>query len=213
LGEGLVLQNNMGAWADGVSPQYRMNRRAEQVISDFVIQAAMDGRVFVANHGVGTAPATFNAAYVATTPDFQLYVPLGTTVIPVAIEVNFEVVGTEALMEIVAMATNTCDNTGLTATALTVKPIRVDGPVTSACTAVGTVTGGCTTPYTGTYYEFWRATRPLTDTVATGENDRHDLRFCWALPQFGAPPIIVGSTLGSGLDVYACSQAGQGYIV
>jgi hypothetical protein len=209
--EGEVKQSTYGSFQDGVAPQYRMNRRAEQVVPDYYAQLAMDGRVFAANGGEASTVITFAGVYDADAPDFHLHVPLGTTVIPLRIEVIYEAVGTETTMEIIALASTTGD-ASVTGTAVTVKPMRIDGPNTSACTATVAVdAAGCTSPYAGTYVEFWKYQRPLTDTVASGENDRLPLVFEWSAAK-NVPPVIVGSTVGSCLAVYAASQAGTGFI-
>ena len=206
-----VRQNTYNDWGEGQDRQARSNRRGELVVANNLDQFISDGRVFTINIGTGTAPATFAGAYVATTPDAYIYVPNGTTIIPLAIRVMYEAVGTESTMEIVATASVTGDSSA-GGTALTAYPMRLDNPRTSACTA--TAAGTVTSPNSGTFFDFWRYMRPLTDTVATTENDRHALVFEWSA--FTAPaPRIVGTTAGTGgscLALWAASQAGTGFI-
>mgnify|MGYP001609395776 CR=1 FL=1 len=198
-------------YADGQERPARLNRRAELVTQATIQQWVADGRVFTVNSGTGTAPATFAGAYVATTPDVYVYVPLGTTLIPLKIRVMYEAVGTESTMEIVATASVTGDSTA-GGTALTIYPYRLDNPRASVVTA--TAGGTVTSPNSGIFFDFWRKMRPLTDTVATTENDRHELVFEWsALTDI--PPYIVGTTAGTGgscLALWAASQAGTGFI-
>ena len=206
-----VKQNSYLDYAEGQERPARSNRRGELVVANNYQQFVQDGRVFCVNVGTGTAPATFVGAYVATTPDVYIYVPLGTTIIPLFIQVSYEAVGTESTMEIVATASVTGDSSA-GGTGLTIYPMRLDNPRSSACTA--TVLGTVTSPNSGTFFDFWRRMRPLTDTVATTENDRHELTFEWSALTSVAPHIV-GTTAGTGgscLALWAASQAGTGFI-
>jgi hypothetical protein len=180
--------------------------------ADWYLARAMEGRVFGANVGTGTTPLTFAGAYDANGPDLHVHVPDGTTIIPVSITVVYDAVGTEATMEIIGLASSTGDSS-VTGTASTIYNMRVDAPVASLCTVTGAVdAAGVTDPNAGNFIEFWRRQRPLTDTVASGENDRVELRFNWSALVDGPPPIIVGGSSGSALTVYATAQAGTGFI-
>ena len=206
-----VKQNSYLDYSEGQERPARSNRRGELVTQATYQQFVADGRVFTVNSGTGTAPATFAGAYVATTPDVYIYVPLGTTIIPLKIRVLYEAVGTESTMEIVATASVTGDSSA-GGTGLTVYPYRLDNPRSSVCTA--TAAGTVTSPNSGTFFDFWRYMRPLTDTVATTENDRHALVFEWSALN-DIPPYIVGTTAGTGgscLALWAASQAGTGFI-
>ncbi|OGT54345.1 MAG: hypothetical protein A3E01_15380 [Gammaproteobacteria bacterium RIFCSPHIGHO2_12_FULL_63_22] len=174
--------------------------------------------------GLATTPITFAGAYDADAPDLFVHIPNGYAFIPLEIEVTFEAVGTESTMEIMALASPEGDSSAtVTGGALaTVANMRVGSSITSGVTASGGVdAAGITDPNVTGSFTFWRAQRPLTDTVATTENDRHDLNFRWNHRQNGAPPVILGSpagTLGSAaaggsLSVYAASQAGTGFII
>lgn len=206
-----VKQNSYLDYSEGQERPARSNRRGELVTINSIQQFVADGRVFVINNGTGTAPATFAGAYVATTPDVYVYVPLGTTIIPLWINVMYEAVGTESTMEIVATASVTGDSTA-GGTGLTIYPYRLDNPRASVCTA--TAGGTVTSPNSGTFFDFYREMRPLTDTVATGENDRNELRFKWSALEAPAP-YVVGTTAGTGgscVAIWAASQAGTGFI-
>lgn len=168
------------------------------------------GRGFIVNGGSGTTPITFAGAYDADAPDCFIHVPTGTGIIPYSIRVVYDAVGTESTMEIIALASEGDDSTA-TGTAATIQPLRTDAPSSSLCTATVAVdAAGITDPNAGTFYEFWRYARPLTDTVATGENDRWPLVFPWTAYVDGPPPIIQN---GGSLSVYAASQAGTGFII
>ena len=185
------------------------------IINEAILQQWMtEGRGFLANGGQGSSVITFAGVYDANGPDFHLHIPDGTTVIPYHIGVVFEAVGTETTMEIIALASSTGD-ASVTGTGVTVKPLRIDAPVPSSlCTATVAVdAAGVTDPNAGTFLEFWKRQRPLTDTVATTENDRIALNFSWTAYKDGPPPVIPGTaTTGSALVVYAASQAGTGFI-
>jgi len=87
------------------------------------------------------------------------------------------------------------------------------GAGASACKATAAVdAAGCTDPNAGSYLEFWKFQRPLTDTVASGENDRLPLVFTWSALTSPAPIIAGGASAGSALCVYAASQGGTGFI-
>lgn len=207
-----VRTSSYSDWSEGQDRPARSNRRGELVTAPTMHQWVADGRVFTVNSGTGTAPATFAGAYVATTPDLYVYVPLGTTIIPLAIRVLYEAVGTESTMEIVATASVTGDSSA-GGTGLTIYPMRLDNPRSSVCTA--TAAGTVTSPNSGTFFDFWRYMRPLTDTVATGENDRHALVFEYSALKDGPAPYIVGTTAGTGgscMAIWAASQAGTGFI-
>ena len=168
-----------------------------------------DGHGFIVNGGIGSTVITFAGAYDADAPDFFLHVPASTCVIPARIEVIFEAVGTESTMEIIGLASNTGDSTA-TGTAATIKSLRTDASTSSLCTATVAIdAAGITDPNAGNFFEFWKFQRPLTDTVATGENDRNPLVFTWTAFTDGPPPIIAN---GGSLSVYAASQAGTGFI-
>lgn len=188
-------------------------RDGAAITADWLLARAMEGRAFGINGGSASTPITFAGAYDADAPDAHIHVPYGTTIVPYAINVCYEAVGTEVTMEIIALASSTGDSSA-TGTAATIKPLRLDAPVTSNCTATVAIdAAGITDPNAGTFFEFWRFMRPLTDTVASGENDRLPLVFSWAAFRDTPPPMIVGTaTTGACLAVYATSQAGTGFI-
>lgn len=178
--------------------------------------------------GLATTPITFAGAYDADAPDLFVHVPLGYAFIPTVIEVTFEAVGTESTMEIMALASPEGDSSA-TGTAATVANKRVGAgtPGTGASHSAGiTATGaidaaGITDPNVSGAFTFWRKQRPLTDTVATTENDRNELNWQWVAGRDGFPPLIIGSpagtagsaAAGASLSVYAASQAGTGFII
>ena len=199
--------------SDGANLRVQGTRDGAIFTADWFLARALEGRMFGANAGTGTTPVTFAGAYDADGMDFHLHVPQGTTVIPVSITAVYDAVGTESTMEIIGLASNTGDGS-VTGTASTIYNMRMDAPYSSLCTATGAVdAAGATDPNAGNFIEFWRRQRPLTDTVASGENDRHELRFNYSAATEGPPPVIVGSgDSGSCLAVYCTAQAGTGFL-
>jgi len=209
---GTVRQDSYSNWSEGQDRPARENRRGELVTANNYQQFVMDGRVFVSNGGSGTTPITFAGAYDADAPDFFLNVPIGITVIPLRVQVIYDAVGTEATMEIIGLYSNTGDSSA-TGTAGTIMNMRTDNPRVSSCAVTVAVdAAGITDPNAGVFAEFWRYARPLTDTVATTENDRLPLVFDWSAFRDGPAPVIVGNSPGACLAVYAASQAGTGFI-
>lgn len=178
--------------------------------------ALSEGRMFTANFGVETTPFNFAGAYDADGPDAYIYVPDGTMIIPYSVRVIFEAVGTQATMEIIAMASTLGDSSATITGGALVTPVNslVGSSRTSGVTASSGVDAtGITSPRGGTDHEFWRFMRPLTDTVASGENDRLPLVFNGQAFKDFAPPIIQGTaTTGACMAVHAASQAGTGFI-
>ena len=188
------------------------NPASPGAVLDEYQRLAQEGYGFIANGGAGSTVITFAGAYDADAPDFHLHVPSGKTVIPLRIEVIFEAVGTESTMEIIALASNTGDPTA-TGTGVPMRNLNLASSIVSGCTATAAIdAAGITDPNAGRFFEFWKYQLPLTDTVATGENDRNPLVFTWSAFTDGPPPRIVGSVGGSCLAVYAASQAGTGFI-
>lgn len=177
--------------------------------ADWFMARALEGRMFSANSGVDTTPATHAGVYDANGPDYHIHVPAGTLIVPCYIGVKYEAIGTESEMEVIALASSTGDSS-VTGTGLTIMNMRMDAPVASLCTATGAVAAaGVTDPNAGNFIEFWRAGHPLADTPATGENDRAEHVYEWKSGEMGFAPVIPGA--GS-LSVYATGQAATGFI-
>lgn len=200
--------------ADGNSAGVQGDRLGAIFTLDELRRLQAGGYGFVANGGTGTTPITFAGAYDADAPDFHIHVPANTAIIPTTIEVLYDAVGTEATMEILALASNTGDSTA-TGTAVTAKNLHIGSSNTSGCTVTVAIdAAGITDPNAGSFYEFWRNGRPLTDTVATTENDRNELHWKWSVWNDGPLVVIDGNASGgSCMAVYCASQAGTGFIV
>ena len=202
--------------SEGAEQFARMMRDGSLTVQNWLLSKVRQGKVFCANGGSATTPATFAGAYDADAPDLYVYVPYGTTITPVYLMVKYEAVGTESEMEVIALASNTGDSSATVTggAAITIRNMRADNPFASLCTAsYGVDAAGITDPNAGNYVEFWRRGHPLKDTSATGENDRNEQVYEWNAGSGLVPPTIVGAAAsGSCLAVYAASQAGTGFI-
>lgn len=195
----------------GMTGSLWAGRDGALITQSWISAKALEGKLFGVNGGAGSTVITFAGAYDADAPDLHIHIPYGTTIIPVYLEVIFEAVGTEATIEIIGLASSTGDSS-VTGTAATIKNMRIGGKA-SGCVATAAVdAAGCTDPNAGSYLEFWKFQRPLTDTVAIGENDRIALVHTWSALTSPAPIIAGSSGTGSALCVYAASQAGTGFI-
>ena len=191
---------------DGHMLMVQGTRDGAMFTQDWLMAKCAEGRAFQVSHGVGTAPASFIGAFVATTPAISIEVPSTVVVIPLSYRVKYEAIGTEDEMEVVAIATNVAVASSA-GTALTVMNLRVDAPVASLVTAKHTST--ITTPATGNWYEFFRDGHPLVDTPATTENDRNSKNYAWTVGDAGYSPVIAG---GGSIVLHACAQAATGFM-
>lgn len=182
------------------------------------------GYGFVIESGLGTSPITFAGAYDADAPDQFVSVPNRYVLMPLTHQVTFEAVGTESTMEIMALASPQQDSSatitgGAAATVSNMKPggstsMFSGTSGTGLIYAVGAVdAAGITDPNVTGAYTYWRKQRPLTDTVASGENDRNELNWDWSAFRDGPPPPIGAMGLGGSFSIYCASQAGTGFIV
>ena len=199
---------------DGQDQKLQSGRIGQLFTEAEVSRLVKAGYGYCANAGKGSSPITFAGVYDADAPDMYFYVPSSVVLIPLSIEVIFEAVGTESTMEIIALASSTADSSATVTGGAAVTPVnlRLDKTGAGNCTvSYGVDAAGITDPNAGRYFEFWKYQRPLTDTVATTENDRLPLVFRWRAFVDGPPPFIYTSSDAS-LSIYAASQAGTGFI-
>jgi len=198
--------------SDGPYRALRVTRDGAAVTQDWLLSAAVEGRVFVANAGTVTTPITWAAGtIVTTTPDFDLSVPAGTLVIPVEIRVYMEAFGSSAQFETMAAAGTGGAQAGLTS--ITPKNLRADAPNASVCTAGSDGTGA--TYMTGNVSEFWRDGQQfaMTKTAASATVAASDPNlFIWRYSDSGVAPVLYSSSAASRLNVFAAGQAGTGFI-
>ena len=178
--------------------------------ADWVLARCAEGRVFCANAGTVTTPVTFGAGVIDEDEfDLHIAVPAGTTIGILEVTAVLEVVGTSALMEVMAK-TGTGSTVGA-GTAITPRNLRSDAPFTSNCTITAAATATSGVEITGV--EFFRDCLGKTVTVATAGASGGTLprKFTWNHKLAGYIPIVVGAT-GAACGVFCGSQAGQGFI-
>ncbi len=176
--------------------EVRGTRDGAVFTAPWITALALEGRCFGMNTATGSSPDTFVDAYQAAKPDAYIAVPAGTTIIPVYIEISWEDtdVDTAKPMDCMAVLSSVVD-TSAGGTSVTPHNMRTDAPIKSNCTCTATASTG-TTPLTGNFLEFWRATAGLTpdsyasSTMQTAENNS---RSVWAIGDALVPPVIVGS--------------------
>ena len=191
---------------DGTQVDVRGTRDGAMFTSPWLTSLALEGRCFGINIGTGTTPVQFTTAWLATTPDLYIYVPPGTTIIPVFIEATWEDTDGAGIWDVVATASAIGDSSP-GGNALTIHNMRTDKPVKSNCTAIS-IASTLTTPYTGNYVEFWRGTAGMAADAFNGTtNQTSDLsiRTAWNVKGASSPPVIVGS--GS-LSLWATNAVG-----
>ncbi len=162
------------------------------------------GRVFTVNAGTLTAPITGVGAYVTTTPDLAIDVPVGTTIKPLRLLIHYEIVGTTQLMENIATISNTL-NAASGGADITPVAMRNRGGGTSNCTAtsVATVTAAASTSY-----EFHRSGFQLVEDFAAQES-WESRTFEWVADEDGPAPLVIGD---AGIRIWTATQNPSNFI-
>jgi len=198
------------ATADDIYQKTQGTRDGAIWTADWVLARCTEGRVFAANVGTVTTPVEFGAGIIDEDEfDLHIAVPSGTTIGILSIEVVMEVVGTNALMEVMAkIGTGSTCGAG---TAITPRNLRSDAPFTSNCTITSAATATSGVQLTGA--EFMRYVVAKTITAATSGTNAalQPRRFTWNHKDAGYIPIVVGAS-GAACGVFAGAQAGQGFI-
>ena len=148
--------------SDGTMVDVRGTRDGAMFTASWLTALALEGRCFCMNTATASSPDTFTTAYAATTPDAYIYVPPGTSIIPVNIEVVFEDTDYEAAVDVIALLSSTSDSSPGN-TSVTIHNMRTDDPIQSNCTAAATVDGVGSTPLAGNFLEFWRGSAGFQD--------------------------------------------------
>ena len=195
--------------ADNAWAKTQGTRDGAPFSADWVLARCMEGRVFAAHGGTATGPITFGAGSISETEqDLVIYVPTGTTIGILEVNVQMEAFGTNAIFETMGkIGTYTTANTG--GTAVTVRNLRSDAPFTSNCTVLSACTTVASTGLTGA--EFFRDGRQVAKslTTAAGVHVAQPMKFSWNHKAAGYIPLVVGS---GACAIYAASQAGTGFI-
>ena len=171
--------------------------------ADWLVQMALQGRIFMAATGTATTPVTFKTGFTLLQPELAVDCPSTAAILPVSLGVYLET-SAGTINEVVLQSTTTALGAG-TSTAVTIAPSgRTDAPVTSACSAYSLYSANGAAQ--SNIREIWRSGYAFADVTAGPikkfEADiRHNL----------IPHWVVGV---GGLQVYvgATSSAATGYI-
>ena len=198
------VRNIKSLQAEGAAGSARINRRGEVVVVPWHIQLALDGQGYAAGAGSVTTPYTLgNTVIDLTQPEFLLRVPSGYVVIPLSIQVVFEVTG-GALADVMATVATGDPGDG-TSTVADKLPTTLGKNIgsTPASLARQLVTAALTL---SNQTEFWRSGDPLDIDAAAGAKVVHE----WSALTHPGVPVIYGP---GALTVHqVCATSGTGHI-
>lgn len=180
---------------------------------EWLARMALEGRMYTYHSGTGTAPNTFAGAYVNTTPDLDLSVPAGVMCIPIACDVIFETSGTSLLCEVVGAVGVGGVIAPTSATAAVARNSRLDMGDNSGLTCVTDGTGA--TYMSSNVLEFFRDGTQMSISKSSASATVSSIdpsHFKWSAMQSGLWPIMYNTSSITRLNVFACSQAGTGFI-
>ncbi len=179
--------------------------------TDLAYLSALNGDVYVANSRFLTDAGTFAGAYDADGPDFVIDVPLGTTIVPLKIDVYYESVGSTLLMETFASISTTPAGTTTKSGGGAVTPVnlRTGDSGTSNCTVAYSIDGAGCTAQAAHIYEIFRHGFQLAEDMAAQEQGWPEKQYTWSAAEEGFYPVLDGV---SSLFVHAAAQTGTGFI-
>jgi hypothetical protein len=155
-------------------------------VCDYVLNKAMEGRLFIAQLGTATTPVSGRIGYDADQPEMVIDVPTGVTIIPVSIQVALEdSAGTDN--EIVAEASPAVTGAGTSNTG-TSYCMRLNSGYSSSCVYRYTYSGNGTAP--ASYVEFWRDGYAFADTTVGPIKT-----FAWSAYTSPAPVLVGPASL------------------
>jgi hypothetical protein len=206
-----VKPNEFGA--DDLPSELQGTRDGAIWTADWVMARCHEGRVFSACAGTVTTPISFGAGDIAETEqDLLIYVPSGTSIGILSVQVQMETFGTGAIFECMGkIGTYTTAQASTAGTAITLRSLRSDAPLTSNCTALCALTAVASTGLTGA--EFWRDGREVAETLTTAGQSHidHPHKYSWDYVKDGGG--IIPTVVGAGAcAIYAAAQAGTGFI-
>ena len=203
----LGVNNTNPGRAAGNKVLHRGLRDGTALFADQAFSLGLEGKVFVANGGADSSPITFATAYDADGPDFVIDVPDGKTVVPLAITVDYQTVGTTGLLETFVSISNTL---GAVSAGTLVTPVNINigNAATSSSTVNAAVDAAGCTVQSGRIFEFDRGGFQLAEDMAATE-DWAERAWRWSAKREGYYPIIKGA--GS-LFIHAAAVAGVGFI-
>ena len=204
----LVSRTSPSLLADGSAGAARINGRRELVQFPWLIQAALEGKVYTAQVGSVTTPIAFTSGVAANaTPELALRNPVGSGLlfVPIKMEVYWEA-SAGTIQECYAYVAQNDIGAG-TSTAVT--PINMNtlfASSNSGLTVARSYSASATTAVNPV--EFWRGGFP-TDIDATTAGG--GTKFDWSLLQDGNVPIIGAN--GSLALVLGTATTATGYII
>ncbi|KKN30810.1 hypothetical protein LCGC14_0830180 [marine sediment metagenome] len=187
--------------ADGSFISAQSTRDGSLFTADWIDRLVLEGRCFGVNGGEFSSPAEMGGALVVTTADLTIDIPAGFILIPISVEVHIDTI-TTGITECVALASSAL--TVSTGTALVAKNLRLDAPYTSATTCKGACSAN-TTPYSGNYFEFFRAGYP-TDASLAGSPEP---TYKWQARSNGIGAVVVD---GGSISVHVGGSASTAFI-
>ena len=182
--------------------------------ADWLARMALEGRMYTANAGTGTAPITFAALYTATAPDLDMSVPSGSLVIVTNIDINVEAYGSTLLFEAIASYGKGGVIAPTSATAVTPVNHRLDLGNDSGVTIVSDGTGATFMTPATSVIEFARFGQDKVVTIGTAvdTSPRETTGLHWSALQSGKWPILYATDGITRLNVHASCQVGTGFI-
>ena len=181
----VVRSETVPAGSVGSVSSARLNKRQELVMMPWEFSLGVEGRLFIANRGVLTTPvAQTNITLTTLRPDMAVRVPSGTTIIPLRMEVYWEVTGA-GVTEIMANVSSNDVGAG-TSTAVTPVSLSPNSGRGTACIVARDYTADCAALTSGT--EFYRDGYPTDPDVAGNPA----VRFVWSYLLHGAVPVLRG---------------------
>ncbi|MFA5377153.1 MAG: hypothetical protein WC455_15485 [Dehalococcoidia bacterium] len=200
----LVKQSSVARGTEGNFEYIRAINDGSLVTVPWIQSLALEGRIFTANFGSATSPATLDASYAATDPDVSMDIPSGTSIIPLKVAVHFEAYGTIAVCETYTVCSKTLAAKSA-GTQVVPANYNTGSAIGSSCLFYTAPT--VTDPNTTGSFELFRFLQQNAITQAVNEST--DYQFTWSIGDVGFAPVLKGP---SSMTTWATSQAATGYI-
>ncbi len=203
---------SVGAVSEGADVYLKALRDGTLTMADWTAALSLEGRIFTANVGSATTPATFGSGGLDTAEfDLHIAVPASVVIIPLSLLITMEAYGTILLFEacLISGKGSTCG----AGTAITPVSSNTNAGITSACTVTSVATATSGVYMTTEVKEIWRANiQGISLTKATNSGGQAALpdTFFWRAKDDGILDVVGPSAQ---LAVFAASQAGTGMII
>ena len=183
-----VRQTSVPALAEGSAADIRVNRRGEAVLAPWIQSLVLEGKVFTANLGSISAPATLvGTAIVVRRPQLAVKVTSSTyTIIPLYMALYFETQGGAGVQEV---CFSTCQNDILRTNGTAVTPVNMNTAKVSTASVcqVDSIYSGDSAAYTSSM-EFYRSGYPTDGSLTLTPRPLYE----WSILTNGNPPILTG---------------------